>query len=121
MLLKYRSEYKKIAIDMLSLLPNMGKGEHLREEMSWYNDQDSRIMYLWKNKDGKWAGLIAIEIKHNFIIVRRLVLTPDSWSMNNCCHILDELSHLYLDTKIVGTMETTSICEIWEKQNGIRS
>lgn len=120
MLLKYRSEYKKIVIDMLSLLPNMEKGQHIKEEMSWYNDQTNRIMYLWKNKDDKWAGLISIEKKADFIIVRRLVLTPDSWTVNNCCMILDELSHLYLDIKIVGTMETTPICEIWEKQNGSR-
>lgn len=40
--------------------------------------------------------------------------------MNNCCDMLDDLSKLYMNKKIVGTMETTSICEIWEKRNGTR-
>lgn len=120
MLLKYRSEYKKIAMDMLSLLPDMNKSNHLEQEMNWYHDNDNRVIYLWRNLDNNWAGLIAVEQKEPLLVVRRIVLTPDSWTMNNCCDMLDDLSKLYMNKKIVGTMETTSICEIWEKRNGTR-
>lgn len=120
MLLKYRLEYKKIAMDMLSLLPGMNQGHHLEDEMNWYEDNDNRIIYLWKNEDDNWAGLIAVEDKGSMLVLRRIVLTPDSWSMNNCCSMLDDLSNLFMDQKIVGTMDTTSICELWEKRYGTR-
>ncbi|TPR52826.1 hypothetical protein DY042_00975 [Apilactobacillus kunkeei] len=120
MLLKYRTEYKKIAMDMLSLLPDMNKGNHLEDEMNWYEDSDNRVIYLWKNQDDNWAGLVAIEQKNDLLVLRRVVLTPDSWNINNCCSMIDDLNNLYMGKKIVGTMDTTSICEIWEKCNGTR-
>ncbi|CAI2604305.1 Protein RibT [Apilactobacillus kunkeei] len=120
MLLKYRTEYKKIAMDMLSLLPDMNKGNHLEDEMNWYEDSDNRVIYLWKNQDDNWAGLVAIEQKNDLLVLRRVVLTPDSWNINNCCSMINDLNNLYMGKKIVGTMDTTSICEIWEKRNGTR-
>lgn len=105
---------------MLSLLPDMNKGNHLEDEMNWYEDNDNRVIYLWKNQDDNWAGLVAIEQKNDLLVLRRVVLTPDSWSINNCCSMIDDLNNLYMGKKIVGTMDTTSICEIWEKRNGTR-
>lgn len=117
LLFKYRSEYKKIAMDMLSLLPEINNIDFVGEEIDWYSNSDSRNIYLWKNQENNWAGLISVEEKPKNIIIRRIILTPESWSINNCCVMIDELSHIYLDKKVVGTMDTTSICEIWEKRN----
>ncbi|MCK8624078.1 riboflavin biosynthesis protein RibT [Apilactobacillus sp. TMW 2.2459] len=116
MLFKYRNEYKKIAMDMLSLLPEVNDIDFVEEEIEWYSNSNSRNIYLWRNKENNWAGLISVEEKSKNIIVRRIILTPESWSINNCCIMIDALSHIYIDKKVIGTMDTTSICEIWEKR-----
>lgn len=99
LLFKYRSEYKKIAMDMLSLLPEINNIDFVGEEIDWYSNSDSRNIYLWKNQENNWAGLISVEEKPKNIIIRRIILTPESWSINNCCVMIDELSHIYLDKK----------------------
>ncbi|UQS85427.1 N-acetyltransferase [Apilactobacillus apisilvae] len=119
MLLKYRSEYEKIVMDMLSFLPNM-TNEHLKNELEWYKASDQRIIYLWKNENNNWAGMLCVECNKDLLVVRRIILTPDSWSMNNCCIMLNQLTDLHINKRIVGTMDTTEICEIWEKRNATK-
>ncbi|WP_105956086.1 hypothetical protein [Apilactobacillus quenuiae] len=119
MLLKYRSEYEKIVMDMLSLIPDMNN-ELLKSELDWYKNSDNRVIYLWKNENNNWAGMLSIESNNSLLVVRRIILTPDSWNMNNCCVMLNQLSDLYMNKRIIGTMDTTKICEIWEKRNGTK-
>ncbi|MHA8263020.1 reductase [Lactobacillaceae bacterium Melli_B3] len=115
MLLKYKDDYRKIVYDLLSLIPNMNKMDRISEEIDWYSDSDDRNFYLWKDQYDNWSGLLGVEEKKKNVLVRRLVLVPESFTMPNCFAMLDELKRIYLNKKLVGSLETAKICEAWEQ------
>ncbi|MBW1605540.1 reductase [Lactobacillus sp. Sy-1] len=113
--MKYKDDYQKIVYDLLSLTPNMNKMDRITEEMDWYADSDTRNFYLWKDQNDNWSGLLGVEDKEQNLLIRRLVLVPELFTMDNCFKMLNELEKIYLDKKIVGSLETAKVCEAWEQ------
>ena len=52
MLYKYKDSYKKIAMGLLSFIPDLMDISHLQTELDWYQKDASRFLYLWKNENG---------------------------------------------------------------------
>ena len=50
MLYKYKDSYKKIAMGLLSFIPDLKDISHLQTELDWYQKDASRFLYLWKMK-----------------------------------------------------------------------
>ncbi|UQS86555.1 reductase [Nicoliella spurrieriana] len=115
MLFKYKDDYQKIVYDLLSLVPNMDKMDRITDEIDWYQDDDSRNFYLWKDQNDNWSGLLGVEDKEQNLLIRRLILVPEMFTLPNCFKMLDELEKIDLGKKIVGSLETAKVCEEWEQ------
>lgn len=114
MLFKYRNDYEKIVMGMLSLSKSSDKTKHLLEEMNWYRNADNRDIYLWKDQFGNWAGIVGIETNPKNVVVRRITLTPDADTIFNEFRILDSVENEYPDQKIMGTFNTQDVISKWE-------
>ncbi|KID42605.1 hypothetical protein [Fructilactobacillus fructivorans] len=114
MLFKYRNDYEKIVMGMLSLSKSSDKTKHLLEEMNWYRNADNRDIYLWKDQFGNWAGIVGIEANPKNVVVRRITLTPDADTIFNEFRILDSVENEYPDQKIMGTFNTQDVISKWE-------
>ena len=118
MLYKYRNDYEKIAMGLLSLIPDLQEVDHLQTELQVYRADDNHLLYLWKNKPSHdFAGLLGIEIGKDFIFIRQLSLSPSERSITNIYHMLDDLHELYPHKNIMSTMALTSIITRWQQRH----
>ncbi|WP_270180575.1 GNAT family N-acetyltransferase [Alkalihalobacillus sp. CinArs1] len=59
MLIRYKKAHEKIAMGLLSFMPNEKEIKKLQQSIKDYEDMDSRQLYLWKDED--IIGLLGIE------------------------------------------------------------
>ncbi|GAK47425.1 riboflavin biosynthesis acetyltransferase RibT [Secundilactobacillus oryzae JCM 18671] len=118
MLLKYRSDYEKVAMGLLSLIPDFKDIHQVTAELEWYKQADSRELFLYKDEDNDIIGIAGVEQKTNFLILRLIALAPQARQQANSLKMLDELNRAFPENRIMGTLETTAIVEKWEKQYG---
>ncbi|ANK59578.1 RibT protein [Loigolactobacillus backii] len=115
MLFKYKTDYEKIAMGLLSFIPDLDEVSHLKEELTWYQTEASRQLYLWKNASGDFAGVIGIELNKDYVIIRHLALSPSDRNEGNSFAMLTELAELYPDNKLMGTISTSPLIAKWEQ------
>lgn len=117
MLVKYKHGYKKIAMGLLSFIPGLKDVNRLETEISWYQDDDSRALYLWRNENGDFSGIVGIEVSDEIVMIRQIALSPSERSQMVYNQILDEVAHQYHDRKMMGSLDVASIITKWEHQN----
>lgn len=118
MLLKYRSDYQKIAMGLMSLLPNFKDWNRLQRELAWYQAGDDRNLFLWKDQYDDFAGVLGTERQGTYVIVRLVGLMPDKQSTSNLWQMLDQLATTVPKQRIMGTLATSQIIAKWEFHHG---
>ncbi|MFC6171516.1 N-acetyltransferase [Loigolactobacillus jiayinensis] len=117
MLLKYKTDYEKIAMGLLSFIPDLNDVSHLKAEIDWYQEQTGRQLFLWKNATGDIAGVVGVEQNKDYLIIRHLSLSPSDRDEGNSFTILDELGQLYPELKLMGTIATAPLIGKWEQRH----
>ncbi|MFC6181937.1 N-acetyltransferase [Lactiplantibacillus daowaiensis] len=115
MLVKYRKDYEKVAMGLLSFIPDFKDLSHLKTEMQWYQATDDHQLLLWRKADGDFSGVIGIEIGSDFVLVRHDSLSPEDRTTANQGQMLDELATLYPTKRVMGTLEMAPIIGEWER------
>ena len=107
MLYKYKKDYQKIAMGLLSFIAELKDISRLQSELKWYDAEDNRNLYLWKDDSNDFVG-----------IVRHITVSPAVRNEGVSFKILDDLQNLYSEKKIMGNIETTNLITKWEMKNG---
>lgn len=115
MLVAYRNNYEKTVMGLFSLVDNLNNTDLIAHELSWYEQSDSRRIYLWKKNGDNFVGLVGVEIIADQVIIRHLALVPQSKSQANFNFLLDELQEQYPDYQIIGCWDVAPICSLWER------
>lgn len=118
MLLKYRSDYQKIAMGILSLLPSYKDWERLQRELTWYQGGPDRTLYLWKDQHADFAGVLGTEQQGTYVVVRLLSLISDKQTTANTWQMLDELAATVPHHRVMGTLANAKIIADWEYHHG---
>ncbi|WP_318766076.1 N-acetyltransferase [Lactiplantibacillus carotarum] len=121
MLVKYRKDYEKVAMGLLSFIPDFKELSHLQTEMQWYLATDNHQLLLWRQADGDFSGVIGIEVGPDFILVHHDSLSPEERTTANQQQMLDELAALYPDKRVMGTLEMAPIIGEWERNRDKQS
>lgn len=114
-LLKYRTDYEKVAMGLLSFVPTLKKIDRLQAELQWYQESDQRQLLLWKDLNQDFSGIVGVEFRPGFVIVELIALTPAVRNADQTTTILDELADMYPDDKLMGTLATTEVIAKWER------
>lgn len=117
MLVKYKNNYKKIAMGLLSFIPDLKEFSRLESEIEWYQDDENRILYLWKDENSDFTGIIGVEISDDIVVVRQIALTPAQRDTDIYYTILDELAAMYPDKKMMGSLDVAPIITKWEQKH----
>ncbi|KRN29433.1 hypothetical protein IV38_GL000317 [Lactobacillus selangorensis] len=115
MLVKYKNDYQKIAMGFLSYLPDLKEISHLQAELKLYQDDETHCLYLWKDDQNNFTGIVGVEEGNDFVLVRHLSFSPSERSETALNQVLDALQAAYPDKKIMGSLETTPLITRWEK------
>lgn len=76
MLVKYKKDYEKIAMGLLSYLPDLRNFKNLQEEMSLYDNSGEFFLYLFRDKESDLIGIVGIQLLEHFVLIRYLSLAP---------------------------------------------
>lgn len=117
MLVDYKNDYKKITMGLLSFVPDLKEVARLQSEMDWYQREENRKLYLWRNEEtSDIIGVIGIEIDSEMILLRHIAINPSFRKEGISYQILTDLDAVYSGKKIIGTLETASLITKWEHE-----
>ena len=66
MLIRYKKVYEKIAMGLLSFMPNEKDLKKLQSTMKRYETDEDWQLYLWK-EDDDITGLIGVNVKDDYV------------------------------------------------------
>ncbi|WP_225425816.1 N-acetyltransferase [Furfurilactobacillus siliginis] len=118
MLVKYRDDYEKTTMGLLSFLPDFHSVKHLTGELDWYKTGHNRQMYLWKNADNQFTGVVGLECLDEVVLVRQLVLSPQDRNDTTRAAILNAVAELFPQLHVMGTIATTPMIMRWQNLDG---
>lgn len=121
MLVRYRTDYKKIALGLLSYVPGLRNMQHLEAEFSWYEATPKRELLLWCDKDGHFTAIVGVEHVYGVLLLRHISITPSRRDSDLLFTVLDALQQYYADKMIMGTIAGQKIINAWRKRNEQRT
>lgn len=120
MLYKYKNDYEKIAMGLLSFIPDLKEISHLKSCFEWYRAEDDRHLYLWKNEAGDFIAIAGVEADESskIVMLRHISVIPAERNHGVCFEVLDALKKMYPGYEMMGSLETAGLVSRWAGQNG---
>lgn len=121
MLVRYRPDYKKIALGLLSYVPGLRNMQHLDAEFSWYDATPKRELLLWRDSDGHFTAIVGVEHIYGVLLLRHISITPALRDSDLMFTVLDALQEYHADKMIMGTIAGQKIINAWRRHNEQRT
>lgn len=107
MLVRYKKSCKKIAMGLLSLMPQQKNLKALQQTMIRYGEDPEWQLYLLKI-DEQYVGLIGIEVKEHFFTVHHIAVLP-SFRGEGLGHVIAEKIQTIMQHREMHTTEETEL------------
>lgn len=121
MLIKYRTDYKKIALGLLSYVPGLRNMQHLEAEFAWYEAKATRELLLWRDDKEHFTAIIGIEQIYGVVLLRHISIIPAQRNGELLFKVLDALQKYQPDKLVMGTIAGQKIINAWRKNNEQRT
>lgn len=108
MLIRYKKAYEKIAMGLLSFMPNEKDIKKLTETIHNYEQDDNWTLYLWK-KDEECVALVGVVVDHDIATVQHLSVIPSYRGEGIARIMLEELKECGFYKEIIANDETREI------------
>jgi len=117
MLTQVRNDNQKTVMGILSLLPGLRELAHLNAEIAWYNDRDTRLLYIWQS-DSRVQGVLGVELlPQDIALIRHAALTPESRTATNYFAMLSEFQNQNQTVFVMGTLDNQKLINKWRKSS----
>lgn len=117
MLIRYKKAFEKIAMGLLSFMPNEKDLKKLQQTVKQYESDDSWQLFLWKEED--ITGLLGIQfVNDGSLQIQHISVNPSHRHQGIGKRMVCALQELYPDKLIVPNAETAGFIE---KCEAIRS
>lgn len=110
MLIRYKKAYEKIAMGLLSFMPNEKDIKKLTETIHNYEQDDNWTLYLWK-KDEECVALIGVVVDQDVATVQHLSVIPSYRGEGIARKMLEELKECGFYKSITANNETREIVQ----------
>ena len=117
MIILARQQNEKTVMGILSLLPGLREIPHLKAEIAWYHNSDTRELYIWQaESQGQVQGVLGVEIYDDEItIIRHVALSPESRSVKNYFAMLSDYQSQHPVVFLMGTLDNQKLINKWRK------
>lgn len=106
MLCRYKKAYEKIAMGLLSFMPEHKDVKKLQETISKYNSDPNWQLFLWKQAEDM-IGLVGVEMKDSQWVVRHISVDPSYRGEGLGVEMIRQLSEMDL----CGSIASDSLTE----------
>ncbi|TWT13256.1 GNAT family N-acetyltransferase [Planomicrobium sp. CPCC 101079] len=105
MLVRYKKSCEKIAMGLLSLMPQQKNVKALQQTMGRYGEDPDWQLYLLKIEES-YIGLIGVEVKDSYFIVHHISILP-SFRGEGLGHLMAEKIQKLMQQREMRTTEAT--------------
>lgn len=105
MLVRYKKALEKIAMGLLSFMPQEKDIKRLMETIHQYEQQDNWMLYLWK-KGEEYVGIVGVLAEETVATIQHITVIPSYRGEGVALEMLQELYDLGLFTEIKPNDET---------------
>ena len=116
MLYQYRKDYEKVTMGLFSLIDGLDNMDLVDQQLNWYDESDNRQLWLYRDDNNNWTGLVGTEERPGQLIVHQIVCTPSQHKQNTYNRMLNELNEMYPKLKVMSSMANHQIFSQWESQ-----
>ncbi|MBS4214351.1 MULTISPECIES: GNAT family N-acetyltransferase [Neobacillus] len=111
MLTRYKKSYNKIAMGLLSFMPNEKDMQKLQITINQYETDQDHQLFLWKEEKGI-IGLIGVVFVNNHLIqIQHISVNPSHRGHGIGSRMVKALKQLYPDTSFIPDENTAAFCE----------
>lgn len=115
MLIAYTPAFHKIAMGLLSFIPELKDMDHLQAVIGAYEQNETERCWLWSDATtDNMIGIIGGEVSDEAILVKHISVSPSFRGEGLCYRMLSELAaqeHKLLN----GTMEVSPLMAKWNQ------
>ncbi|WP_188206059.1 GNAT family N-acetyltransferase [Alkalibacillus aidingensis] len=105
MLIKYKKTFEKIAMGLLSFMPDEKEVKKLQSTIKEYETNDQWQLFLWKEDDV--LGALGVRFEDQKIVVQHLSVTPSHRNQGIGKQMVKALKEQYGDDYIICANEKT--------------
>ncbi|KGR84865.1 GNAT family N-acetyltransferase [Lysinibacillus odysseyi] len=105
MLVRYKKALEKIAMGLLSFMPQEKDVRRLMETIQQYEQLDNWMLYLWK-EDEEYVGIIGVRTEDTVATIQHITVIPSYRGEGVALEMLQQLRDLNLFTEIKPNDET---------------
>lgn len=110
MLVRYKKSLEKIAMGLLSFMPQGKEVKHLMETIQQYEDTQNWMLYLWK-QDEEYIGLVGMSVEDDTATIQHITVMPSYRGEGVALEMLTKLQGEYQFSKIKSTEENQPFME----------
>ena len=116
MLILYKRILEKIAMGLLSFMPNEKDVKKLQETIKQYETLENWQLYLWKEEEDL-IGLIGIVIQpDDTILIQHITVNPSFRQQGIGRKMLEQIKQMYEDKQFVSNDMTASFIVKFDKE-----
>ncbi|MCM3566734.1 GNAT family N-acetyltransferase [Neobacillus mesonae] len=111
MLIRYKKTLEKIAMGLLSFMPNEKDLKKLQQTMKEYEEEENRQLFLWKEED--IIGLLGV-VEHSgqdSIEIQHISVNPSHRFQGVGKRMVKALKDMYPDKEIISNKDTAAFVE----------
>ncbi|MGE7093032.1 GNAT family N-acetyltransferase [Lysinibacillus sp. NPDC048646] len=105
MLIRYKKAFEKIAMGLLSFMPNEKDIKKLTETIQSYENNDNWVLYLWKKND-EYVGIVGIVTDNDSATIQHVSVIPSYRGEGVAKEMLQEVAELGQYENVRATDET---------------
>ncbi|MGE8000911.1 GNAT family N-acetyltransferase [Lysinibacillus sp. NPDC093190] len=111
MLIRYKKAFEKIAMGLLSFMPNEKDIKKLTETIHSYENNDNWVLYLWKNND-EYVGIVGLVTdSNNIATIQHVSVVPSYRGEGVAKEMLQEVAELGQYESVRATEETRNFVQ----------
>lgn len=118
MLIQYKKDYEKIAMGLLSYLPDFSNLNNLKDEMRLNQKDNDFQLYLYRNQEANIVGVVGTQVEKDFVVIRYLSFAPGYREEKYQKRLLEELQENFPEKRITAIPEYTYLIKLLTKKNG---
>lgn len=114
MLIRYKKSFEKIAMGLLSFMPNEKDLKRLQQTMKQYESEENWQLFLWK-EDEDIIGLVGVTSSDQTMEIQHISVNPSHRHQGIGKTMIKALDELYPGKTLTATDETESFlnkCDI---------